>query len=118
MLHLIEDQDITYGATNLLQRRGGMNQQSDTGEGMRLFCLYNRAYNAMCVFAPDVETAKRMALRAGHSRKAMFRRVQEITVNSPDMTEEEAAALQRALDRNATGIGEFINGNWRIKKFG
>lgn len=76
--------------------------------GMHLFCLYNWSYAMRLVMAPDKDTAKQIAIAAGHVRNGQFRRITQLTPESDQFTPEQAASLREKLATQKTpGCTEY-----------
>lgn len=80
-----------------------------------MFCLYNRTYRIRCFLAPDIETAKKMAMHVGHVRRPYFRRVIELTLDDETLGAADRKALERALAGEMPGVAEYIDGEWKIE---
>jgi hypothetical protein len=81
---------------------------------MRMFCLYNRMYTLRCVVAPDLETAKQIAIKAGHVRQPFFRRVSELKIDDPEFDDVQREALSKVLAGTIQGVAEFVNDEWVV----
>jgi hypothetical protein len=96
---------------------GGESYEDREPNTMRLFCFYNWKYTARCVLAEDKDTAKAIVIKAGHIRGNRFRRIQELTPADPNLDPRAAAALERVLATDQTGMAEYDEaaGEWRIR---
>lgn len=80
---------------------------------MRIFLIWNRAYKATCVLAPDIDEALKIALGASHFRRAgNYRRWDDCTEEY--LASDDYPKIEELLALGITGILTPKDGGWNV----